>query len=56
MCIYLEEEKVGFIKEHRGRKSTGRQRKQPLDKYEEEDLMAENQRLRGMQRRLRGIA
>lgn len=32
--------------ERRGRKSTGRPKKQPLEKSVEEDLMAENQRLK----------
>ena len=44
--IYSEEGAAGFMTEHRGRKSTGRPRKQPLDKSVEEDLIAENQRLR----------
>ena len=44
--IYLEEGAAGFMTERRGRKSTGRPRKQPLDKSVEEDLIAENQRLR----------
>ena len=34
------------MEEKRGRKSTGRPRKKPLDKNVEEDLIAENQRLR----------
>ena len=36
----------GSMTERRGRKSTGRPRKQPLDKSVEEDLIAENQRLK----------
>ena len=44
--IYLEEGAAGLMEERRGRKSTGRPRKQPLDKSVEEDLIAENQRLR----------
>ena len=44
--IYLEEGTAGFMEERRGRKSTGRPRKQPLDKAVEEDLIAENQRLK----------
>lgn len=44
--IYLEEGAAGFMIERRGRKSTGRPRKQPLDKSVEEDLIAENQRLK----------
>ena len=44
--IYLEEGAAGFMTERRGRKSTGRPGKQPLDKSVEEDLIAENQRLK----------
>ena len=44
--IYLEEGAAGLMAERRGRKSTGRPRKKPLDKSVEEDLIAENQRLR----------
>ena len=44
--IYLEEGAAGFMTERRGRKSTGRPRKRPLDQSVEEDLIAENQRLR----------
>ena len=44
--IYLAEGVAGLMEERRGRKSTGRPRKQPLDKSVEEDLIAENQRLR----------
>ena len=44
--IYLEEGAAGLMEERRGRKSTGRPRKQPLEKSVEEDLIAENQRLR----------
>ena len=43
--IYLEEGATGLMTERRGRKSTGRPRKKPLDKCVEEDLIAENQRL-----------
>ena len=42
--IYLEDGSEGFTIERRGRKSTGRPRK--LSKEVEEDLIAENQRLR----------
>lgn len=42
--IYLEEGVEGLMKERRGRKSKGRPPK--LDKKAEEDLIAENQRLR----------
>ena len=41
----MEEGEVGFMTERRGRKSTGRPKK-PLSKSVEEDLIAENQRLR----------
>ena len=34
------------MEERRGKKSTGRPRKRPLDQPVEEDLIAENQRLR----------
>ena len=44
--IYLEEGAAGLMEERRGRKSTGRPRKQPLEKSVEEDLIAENQRWR----------
>ena len=44
--IYLEEGATGLMTECRGRKSTGRPRKKPLDKCVEEDLIAENQRLK----------
>ena len=44
--IYLEEGAAGLMTERRGSKSTGRPRKQPLDKAVEEDLIAENQRLK----------
>ena len=43
--IYLEEGAEGLMTERRGRKSTGRPKKL-LDKLVEEDLIAENQRLR----------
>ena len=42
--IYLEEGAEGLMEERRGRKSKGRPPK--LDKKVEEDLIAENQRLR----------
>ena len=42
--IYLEEGAEGLMKERRGRESKGRPPK--LDKKAEEDLIAENQRLR----------
>lgn len=42
--IYLEEGAEGLMKERRGRGSKGRPQK--LDKKVEEDLIAENQRLR----------
>ena len=44
--IYLEEGAAGLMTERRGRRSTGRPRKKPLDKCVEEDLIAENQRLK----------
>ena len=44
--IYLEEGAAGLMAERRGRKSTCRPRKQPLNKSMEEDLIAENQRLK----------
>ncbi len=44
--IFLKEGVAGFMTERRGRKSTGRPRKKPLDKGIENDLIAENQRLR----------
>ena len=50
--IYLEEGEAGFYIERRGRATKmnnpqkGRPRKKPLDKKVEEDLIAENQRLR----------
>ena len=44
--IYLEEGAEGLMTERRGRKSTDRPPKKPLDKSVEEDLSAENQRLR----------
>ena len=44
--IYLEEGATGLMTERRGRKSIGRPRKKPLDKCVEEDLIAENQRLK----------
>ncbi len=44
--IYLEEGEQGLMTERRGRKSTGRPRKKPLEKEIENDLIAENQRLK----------
>lgn len=44
--VYLTEGAVGFMVERRGRKSTGRPRKKPLDKEIENDLIAENQRVK----------
>lgn len=44
--IYLEEGAAGLMTERRGRKSMGRPRKKPLDKKIENDLIAENQRLK----------
>ena len=44
--IYLEEGVAGLMTERRGRKSTGIPRKKPLDKEIENDLIAENQRLK----------
>ena len=44
--IYLEEGAEGLMAERRGRKSTGRPRKKTLDKEIENDLIAENQRLK----------
>lgn len=44
--VYLTEGAVGFMVERRGRKSTGRPSKKPLDKEIENDLIAENQRLK----------
>ena len=44
--IYLQEGAAGFMVERRGRSSKGRPRKKPLDKDIENDLIAENQRLK----------
>ena len=44
--IYLEEGAAGLMEERRGRKSACRPRKKPLEKSVEEDLIAENQRLK----------
>ena len=44
--VYLTEGAIGFMVERRGRKSTGRPSKKPLDKEIENDLIAENQRLK----------
>ena len=44
--IYLTEGAEGFMKERRGRIPKGGRPKKPLDKSVEEDLIAENQRLR----------
>jgi len=43
--IYLEEGAHGLVEERRGRKSTGRPKKE-LDKSVKEDLVTENHRLR----------
>ncbi|PWM73370.1 MAG: hypothetical protein DBX59_05255 [Bacillota bacterium] len=43
---YLEEGAGGFMVERRGRNSKGRPRKKPLDEAIEDDLIAENQRLK----------
>ena len=44
--IYLEEGAAGLMTERRGRKGTGRPKRQSLEKSVEEDLIAENQRLK----------
>ena len=44
--IYLEEGAAGLMIERRGKKNKGRPRKKPLDKEIENDLIAENRRLR----------
>lgn len=44
--IYLTEGAAGFMVERRGRGSKDRPRKKPLDKEIENDLVAENQRLK----------
>ncbi len=44
--IYLEEGAAGLMIERRGKNGKGRPRKKPLDKEIENDLIAENQRLR----------
>ena len=44
--IYLEEGAAGLMEERRGRKGTGRPKRQSLEKSVEEDLIAENQRLK----------
>lgn len=50
--IYLEEGEAGLMREHRGRATKadnpkiGRPKKKPLDKEIEDDLIAENQRLK----------
>ena len=45
--IFLEEGAEGFMRERRGRSSKGgRPRRKPLDKEIENDLIAENQRLK----------
>ena len=46
VLLKLLEGAAGLMAERRGRKSTGRPRKQPLNKSMEEDLIAENQRLK----------
>ena len=45
-CIYLTEGAEGFMTERRGRGSKGRPRKKPLPTEVENDLIAENQRLK----------
>ena len=45
-CIYLTEGAEGFMTERRGRWSKGRPRKKPLPTEVENDLIAENQRLK----------
>ena len=44
--VYLEEGAAGLMTERRGRKGTGRPKRQSLEKSVEEDLIAENQRLK----------
>ena len=44
--IYLEQGEAGFMEERHGKKSKGRPRKKPPDKGIENDLIAENRRLR----------
>ena len=44
--IYLEEGMEGFMKQRSGRPPKNRKPREPLDKSVEEDLIAENQRLR----------
>ena len=44
--IYLKEGAAGLMEERRGRKSAGRPRKKPLERFEEKDLIAENQWLK----------
>ena len=44
--VYLEEGEIGFMVERRGRTSAGRPRKEPIATEIENDLIAENQRLR----------
>ena len=44
--IYLEEGMEGFMKQRSGRPPKNRKFREPLDKSVEEDLIAENQRLR----------
>ena len=44
--IYLEEGTAGLMTERRGRKSAGKPRKKPLHTSVENDLIAENQRLK----------
>ncbi len=44
--IYLTEGAAGFMVERRGRGAKGRPRKKPLDQEIENDLIAENQRLK----------
>lgn len=44
--LYLDEGAEGLMIERRGRNSKGRPRKKPLDQEIENDLIAENQRLK----------
>lgn len=50
--IYLEEGELGLMKERRGRSPKGGRPKKPLEPSVEEDLIAENQRLKEQNERL----
>lgn len=50
--IYLEEGELGLMKERRGRTPKGGRSKKPLEPSIEEDLIAENQRLKEQNERL----